>query len=198
MDLTNHFKLNKIVLTPYYDGKRYYHYIIMASKNGRYWKKLVTKNNTNPAKKKGDTYIFNNADPVRFIRVEMTFNSANTAVHLIELQAFGTPTKALNNNNLGLNNFSNQSLYNNQALIVYPNPIVNNNPIVLNFDNTQDYKKASLEILDVTGNILQKKYFELNKGMNTKILKPTHLPKHYNSVIVKMGTTTMKKTIVNP
>lgn len=76
-------------LTYYGDG-RIYHYEIYTSLDGRTFTLAAEKNNNNQATSAGETYTF--AEPInaRYVRVVMTYNSANPSVHMKEFEVWGT------------------------------------------------------------------------------------------------------------
>ncbi|WP_103071738.1 discoidin domain-containing protein [Aquimarina sediminis] len=103
VDLEDNFDINKIVVTNYYDGTRYYKYDIEASMDGVNWSKIVDFNdNTNPATNLGNTFNVNNPS-ARYLRVNMNYNSANIGVHIIEFEAYGDLSSITAPSNLALN-----------------------------------------------------------------------------------------------
>ncbi|MEM7312473.1 MAG: family 20 glycosylhydrolase [Planctomycetota bacterium] len=88
VDLEKEYAINRIKLYTYYDGGRSYQYTIETSQDGKKWKPLVdmTKN-VKPSSKEGDEHNF---EPVRarFVKVNMTNNTANPGVHINELMVF--------------------------------------------------------------------------------------------------------------
>ncbi|MCX7019690.1 MAG: discoidin domain-containing protein [Candidatus Sumerlaeota bacterium] len=88
VDLLKPESIGAIQVFPDWDDSRYYQYKVEVSLDGRKWKQMadMTKN-TKPATKDGDMFRF---DPLkaRFVRVTMLRNSANPAVHLVEVRVF--------------------------------------------------------------------------------------------------------------
>ncbi|MFQ8601125.1 MAG: discoidin domain-containing protein, partial [Oscillospiraceae bacterium] len=92
IDLEKWYDLSKLVLFPYFGDGRYYHYEIYTSCNGLNYTLLTQKDNDDIAVAAGDTYAIDEPVLARFIKVRMTFNSANPSVHMKELEAYGLLT----------------------------------------------------------------------------------------------------------
>ena len=92
VDLLDVYDISKLLIMPYYDGNRYYKYDIQTSLDGVNWTTVITKDTNAIALPDGDSYEGLNGIHTRFLRVNMNFNSANPAVHLIEFRAFGKPS----------------------------------------------------------------------------------------------------------
>ncbi len=193
VDLKRVHAINKITVTPYYDGKRYYYYNIETSKDGIHWKKIIQKNNNISAVKMGDTYQLPEATHTRYVKINMTYNSANTAVHLIEFEVYGTPAPEFMTP-FALDSKTKQLALNN--LLVYPNPIKDNQVITLNFDNPYQHKVATLKISDIAGNILKKETFYINMGANAKKINLPSLNHIYNMVSLEIGKKTIQKKLI--
>ncbi|MEV4251210.1 discoidin domain-containing protein, partial [Streptosporangium canum] len=71
----------------YADGSRYYHYNIQASTDGTTWTTIATKNIDTPATSTGDSYTVNTT--ARYLRVNMTSNSANPSGHITNFTVNG-------------------------------------------------------------------------------------------------------------
>ncbi|MBR7836769.1 discoidin domain-containing protein [Actinospica durhamensis] len=89
VDLLGDYTLNDVAITNYVDGTRYYQYNIQASTDGSTWTTIATKSNDNVATSAGDSYPV--SVTARYLRVNMTYDSANTGVHITDFKAFGTP-----------------------------------------------------------------------------------------------------------
>jgi chitodextrinase len=90
VDLQNAYLLNRVLVVNYYDGSRYYRYNIQVSLDGSSWTSLIDfSSNSTPATISGNSFDVNNV-MARYIRVNMTYNSANTGVHIVEFGAYGT------------------------------------------------------------------------------------------------------------
>jgi hexosaminidase len=85
VDLGSACATDRIQVFPFWDGSRYYQYIVEASLDGKTWKLLGDKRaNTTPATPQGDEFTFP-VENTRYVRVTMLKNSANEGVHLVEL-----------------------------------------------------------------------------------------------------------------
>ncbi|MFL0088596.1 discoidin domain-containing protein [Tenacibaculum maritimum] len=103
VDLGDLYEVNKIILTTYYDGKRYYQYDIEGSIDGVNWKKIVDySKNTRIATEAGDTFDISNEE-ARYLKVNMKHNTANTSVHIIEFEAYGDIVSEDYGDNIALN-----------------------------------------------------------------------------------------------
>ena len=89
VDLENTYDLTSIVIRNYVDGSRYYNYNIEVSNDDINYSQIVTKNNSNPATDAGDYYPLTNTT-ARYIKVNMTFNSANSGVHISDFRVYGS------------------------------------------------------------------------------------------------------------
>lgn len=92
VDLGKTCSLNEIHLYTWWGGEvgdgRYYQYKVALSMDGNTWTDVVdASTNTTPASKDGYRHKFPAAE-ARHIRVTMLKNSANPAVHLVEVRAF--------------------------------------------------------------------------------------------------------------
>jgi len=86
IDLEKPTKIGAVNVFPYWDGSRYYQYTVAISADGKEWKQVADMSgNTKPADDKGFIHEF---DPVeaRYVRVNVTKNSANPSVHLVEVK----------------------------------------------------------------------------------------------------------------
>jgi hypothetical protein len=88
VDLGAQKTLGRIVVVGYYGDARYYGFTIDVSLDGQAWTQVADRrDNREPSTKDGYACSFA-PRPVRFIRVTMTHNSANTGRHLVEVLAF--------------------------------------------------------------------------------------------------------------
>jgi len=88
VDLKQEFQVDRIQLTTYWDGSRYYQYRIELSPDGKDWLTVVDQSqNTTPSVSEGVTYTIK-PTAARYIRVHMLKNSANPGQHIVELKAF--------------------------------------------------------------------------------------------------------------
>ncbi len=89
VDLGDFFDITSVYIRNYYDGDgRYYRYEIHGSMDNVNFTKIAEKTSTDPATDTGDTY--NVTTTARYLRVIMTYNSANSSVHISDFRAFGT------------------------------------------------------------------------------------------------------------
>lgn len=80
--------VNRIEVFPYWDGSRYYQYIVEVSLDGREWVTVADRSsNLTPSSSAGDEIVFP-PQPARFVRIHMLRCSANEAVHLVELRVW--------------------------------------------------------------------------------------------------------------
>lgn len=89
IDLQNSYFLSQIKIRNWVGGERYYHYYIRGSMDGVNWTPIAVKSNNSIAKNVGDQY--NVAVTARYIRVNVTYNSANHSAHISDFKVFGTP-----------------------------------------------------------------------------------------------------------
>ncbi|MGG1518123.1 CehA/McbA family metallohydrolase [Paenibacillus oryzisoli] len=94
VDLGANYNIKKLSIRNYVDGTRYYKYNIQTSTNGTTWTTLAAKSNNNPATDAGDAYDVD--DIGRFIRVNVTYNSANKGTHISDLKVYGYKECTLN------------------------------------------------------------------------------------------------------
>lgn len=88
VDLGRPYKVDRIDVFPFWDGRRYYQYTIEVSVDGATWSIVADQaSNTKPASDQGDEARFAARD-VRYVRVNMLRGSANEAVHLVELRVW--------------------------------------------------------------------------------------------------------------
>jgi alpha-N-acetylglucosaminidase len=88
VDLGKVTKLDRAQVYPYWGGGRYYQYKVEVSTDEKQWQQVVDMStNTKPASVTGEMHEFAPAD-ARFVRITMLKNSANPAVHLVELRVF--------------------------------------------------------------------------------------------------------------
>lgn len=92
VDLGANHQVDRIQVYPYWDGRRYYQYVVSVSQDGQTWTEVADRRtNTTPASNQGDEIKFP-ARAIRYVRVTMLKNSANEGVHLVELKVW--PTKS--------------------------------------------------------------------------------------------------------
>jgi hexosaminidase len=90
IDLQSVQKVGRIVVVPFWNGRRYYQYKVDVSTDGSDWKQVVDmSNNTEVATPRGHSTAFAPVD-ARYIRVTVLKNSANPSAHLVEVRAFAS------------------------------------------------------------------------------------------------------------
>ena len=91
VDLGDFYNVTSLKLYCFADGGRYYNYKIFYSANKRDYALFGQKNDTVAVSSSGENYNAPNGSVVaRYIRVDITYNSANTGVHVREIEVFGT------------------------------------------------------------------------------------------------------------
>ena len=88
VDLDGFYDVSKIVVIPYYNGSRYYNYEVYTSVDGFNYEKVGEKTDKTLQTVNGETYTFE-TKVTRYVKVKMTYNSANTSVHINELEVYG-------------------------------------------------------------------------------------------------------------
>ena len=88
LDLGEVKAVEKMVAFPYNDGSRYYHYTIEVSENGEDYVQIAEKSDNTPEVAEGTAYEFEEAVNARYVRVNMTYNSNNVAVHMKEFEVY--------------------------------------------------------------------------------------------------------------
>lgn len=88
VDLGNVTNLQAINLFTFWDGRRYYQYTVDVSVDGKDWKQVVDRSeNTEKSVPDGQLSFFDET-PARYVRVNMLRNSANPAVHIVEIRLY--------------------------------------------------------------------------------------------------------------
>jgi hypothetical protein len=86
IDLGSATRMKAVQVFPYWDGDRAYQYTVQVSTDGSKWTTVADRGtNTQPATRKGDLCEFAPVD-ARYVRVNMLHNTANKAVHLVEVR----------------------------------------------------------------------------------------------------------------
>ena len=88
VDLGGYYDISKIIVIPYYAGSRYYHYEVYISVDGVNYEKVGEKADNTVQTSDGETYSFE-TKVAKFVKVKMSYNSANTSVHINELEVYG-------------------------------------------------------------------------------------------------------------
>jgi hypothetical protein len=87
VDLEKVQTIRTVKVTNYHGDKRFYHYYVEVSPDGKTWQKVGEKRNDALATAAGDTYAFAPC-PARYVRVTMLSNSANCGVHIAEIEVY--------------------------------------------------------------------------------------------------------------
>ncbi len=88
VDLQQPTTVGRVVVVGYYGDARYYGFLIETSLDGQTWTTLADRrDNQEPATPEGYTCSFA-PQPVRYLRITQTHNSANSGRHLVEVMAF--------------------------------------------------------------------------------------------------------------
>ena len=88
VDLEKQTTVGRVVVVGYYGDKRFYGFTVEVSSDGRAWTMVADKrDNKELSTEAGYTCVFE-PRKVRFLRVKMTGNSANTGRHLVEVMAY--------------------------------------------------------------------------------------------------------------
>jgi ABC-type transporter MlaC component len=93
VDLGALYDLTSITIRNFVAGSRYYQYNVQASNNDVNYTRIASKANRNTATNAGDTYPVNTT--ARYLRVNMTYSSANMIVQISDFRAYGTPSTGL-------------------------------------------------------------------------------------------------------
>lgn len=91
IDLESEYKLDLIEVMNYCDAGRYYKYNVYTSHDGITFDLLYEKSDTNTAENISHIHVDDNRT-ARYIKVEGTHNSANTAYHISEIRVYGEAT----------------------------------------------------------------------------------------------------------
>ena len=195
VDLQDLYDINKIVVTNYYDGTRYYQYDIQASADGTNWSPLVDfNNNTTPAAKQGNTFIINNST-ARFLRVNMNYNSANIGVHIIEFEAYGTLSTAGSSiKSISIVENTSALIDEDLNLLVYPNPVNTSDDLTLEFNST-DQALAIVNTYTIAGKKVFETSFITTEGKNLFNIEGSVFPIGTNIITLTIENKTISKQI---
>lgn len=92
IDLGSAYYIDSMKAYPYTDGSRRYDYQIEVSLDGSNWTEVADRSDVHGtvAAFAGEKFAFDTPVYGRFVRVNMTYNSANPSVHMREFEVFGT------------------------------------------------------------------------------------------------------------
>ncbi|MBS1704723.1 MAG: alpha-N-acetylglucosaminidase C-terminal domain-containing protein [Armatimonadetes bacterium] len=88
IDLEKPVEISRVQVFPYVDGSRYYQYTVSVSGDGQNWTQVADfSKNKLASPRRGFTHEFS-SQSARYVRVAMTYNSANPSMHLYEVRVF--------------------------------------------------------------------------------------------------------------
>lgn len=88
IDLEEITEIESIRAIPYWDGRRFYQYVIDVSTDQENWTRVADMS-TNQLPGTGTGYLHKfSSIPAQYIRITMLSNSANTSLHLVELKVY--------------------------------------------------------------------------------------------------------------
>jgi hypothetical protein len=93
VDLQAIYNINQVTIRNIVSGSSSYQYGIMVSTDDVTYTQVASKTNRNVAVNAGDNYFVNTT--ARYIRVNMTYNSANMSVNITDFKAYGIPAPNL-------------------------------------------------------------------------------------------------------
>ncbi|HEX2395719.1 MAG TPA: discoidin domain-containing protein [Bacteroidales bacterium] len=172
VDLGDVYDLSSIVIRNWVDGIRYYQYTIFSSMDDVTYTEIAAKNNTNVATDAGDGYNVNGVT-ARYLKVNVTLNSANQNVHISDFRVYGTPVLNLMNAGTGtlkatFKDETDQKMLN---LNVFPNPFTDH--FTIRIDSPQD-EMFNIEVISLTGSTV---YLRTTVPANTDNLLSPELTK---------------------
>ncbi|PYI53444.1 hypothetical protein DLM86_16860 [Paenibacillus flagellatus] len=92
VDLAGDYRIDAVSVRQYVDGSRSYTYSVQASRDGLHWHPVAAKTDFRAATDVGDWYAAGGVQ-ARYLRMHMTGNTANDAVHLSDFEAYGGPVR---------------------------------------------------------------------------------------------------------
>ncbi|UQZ81097.1 Endo-1,4-beta-xylanase A precursor [Paenibacillus konkukensis] len=87
LDLGASYDIKTVRIRNYVDGTRYYRYTVQTSADGTSWTTVAAKTNNDAAADAGDTYAVSGTG--RYIRVNVTYDSANRGTHISDVKVYG-------------------------------------------------------------------------------------------------------------
>ena len=170
LDLLGLHEISSIVITPYYDGYRYYHYTIESSADSLSWTKVVDMTtNTDPVTAYGDEFELNKLRS-KYIRVNMNSNSVNPGVHIKEFEVYGRPA-------------SKSAHKSAVRLMPYPNPVQKGSSVSIEIDSDKEVV-ARMEVFNIKGLRLSDRQLYLVPGGNILDLSGSNLSTGTNIIRV--------------
>ena len=95
VDLEQAYDLSEIMLHFPTDGTYVYKYSVYGSKDGVDYSKLYSKDNEEPAGIEGDTITLTDAKDIRYVRVNVEYNSESSVSAVAEIKIHGTASEAV-------------------------------------------------------------------------------------------------------
>ncbi len=93
IDLESPHVIDRIKVVPYYDGRRYYQYVIGVSSDGIDWQEVVDRSQTTQVAPKEGLEHRIKPTLARYIKLRVLKNSVNRGVHINEIMVFEAPKK---------------------------------------------------------------------------------------------------------
>ncbi|MBE6543354.1 MAG: hypothetical protein E7675_03060 [Ruminococcaceae bacterium] len=87
IDLGGFYDITKANVVTYFGDGRYYHFTVQTSDNGITYTTVGEKSDNATAKAEGTDFSFEAT--ARYVKVQLTKNSANPSVHLVEVEVYG-------------------------------------------------------------------------------------------------------------
>jgi hypothetical protein len=88
VDLLEPTRVGRIVVVGFYGDERYYGFTVETSRDGKTWDMVADRRSNRELSTAGGYTCRFNPRPVRYVRVTLTYNSANIGRHLVEVMAF--------------------------------------------------------------------------------------------------------------
>ena len=174
VDLGAIYDLSSIVIRNYVDNNRYYRYNIEVSVDDNTYSVIASKTNNNIATNAGDTYTVSATG--RYIRVNMTYNSANVGVHITDFRAYGSTSgskgtindQQLIKQNIIIDSMQLKTTLKEINVNIFPNPF--NEEFTIRIDS-QFEDIYELSIYNLTGTLIYSG-IKIPSNMEIKFNKP--------------------------
>ncbi|MCE4566415.1 discoidin domain-containing protein [Maribellus sp. CM-23] len=156
VDLESEYSISRINVVNYFHGQRIYRFNIESSVDNEDWTKVVDYDANNTyATSEGKNFRFKDLRS-RYLKVNMTYNSANIGVHITEFRAYGSLITGVDEMKTGPG----------KNIRLYPNPVRLGNSIKLEVDSERP-KLVTVKVLDSCGSKVSQYTKSLNTGINT-------------------------------
>lgn len=164
VDLGDNYNVTDITVINYNKDSRSYKYKVYASKNNVNWNKVCEKSDDSIATVSGNKFPFSNPVTARYLKVELTYNSANQGVHIAEFIAHGKLVGNDKNTAGMLENVSEST----EKLGIYTNPVKKGESLTINFGKQKNNK---VSIYDLNGKpIFIQKFNDQFANINTSFI----------------------------